>query len=114
MCSLQAATLENTVFKIRTALGELVRTYKNSTKNPIHGIDQGSCASPAIWLLVSSFIMDILQDHATGMSMVDIQTKYLPIIHWIEGFVDDNSIFTNFEFGCLDLDKLITKAAKDA
>jgi hypothetical protein len=95
MCSLQAATLESTVYKIRTALGESERTYKNSKNKPIHGTGQGSCASPAIWLLVSSFIMDILQDHATGMNMVDIQTKYLPIIHWIEGFVDNNSIFTN-------------------
>jgi hypothetical protein len=82
--------------------------------NPIHGTGQGSCASLAIWLLVSSFIMDILQDHATGMNMVDIQTKYAPIIHWIEGFVDDNSIFTNLEFGCEDLNKLIKKATKDA
>jgi hypothetical protein len=58
--------------------------------------------------------MDILQDHATGMNMVDIQKKYASIIHWIEGFVDDNSIFTNLDFGCEDLEQLLTKATKDA
>jgi hypothetical protein len=114
MCSLQASTLENTVYKIRTALGESTRNYQHSTNNPIHGTGQGSCASPAIWLLISSFIMDILQDNASGMQMVDIQKKYEMVIHWIEGFVDDNSIFTNLEFGCEDLRQLIQKATKDA
>jgi hypothetical protein len=114
MCRVQATTLESTVFKKRTALGDSIRTYQNSKQNPIHGTGQGSCASPAIWLLLSSFIMDILQDHANGMQMVDISTKYLPVIHWIEGFVDDNSIFTNLEFGCEDLQKLLDKATQDA
>jgi hypothetical protein len=58
--------------------------------------------------------MDILQDHANGMQMVDISNKYLPVIHWIEGFVDDNSIFTNLDFGCEDLQKLLDKATQDA
>jgi hypothetical protein len=66
----------------------------HTDKTPIHGTGQGSCASPAIWLLVSSILMEILQQSAKGMSMQGIEESTRKIVQWIEGYVDDTSIFT--------------------
>jgi hypothetical protein len=54
ICKLQAKTLRNSIFRIRTALGDSIKTYKHNNDTPIFGTGQGSCASPAIWLLISS------------------------------------------------------------
>jgi hypothetical protein len=58
--SMQAETLQKMLFRIRTAIGDSKKSYSHSSKTPIHGTGQGSCASPAIWLLVSSLLMDCL------------------------------------------------------
>jgi hypothetical protein len=57
-CKMEGNTSKNTKFKLQTALGESFTSYQNSTTTPIHGTGQGSCASPAIWLMVSSFLND--------------------------------------------------------
>jgi Reverse transcriptase (RNA-dependent DNA polymerase) len=56
----QAETLQKMLFRIRTAIGDSKNSYSHSTRTPIHGMVQGSCASPAIWLLVISLLMDYL------------------------------------------------------
>jgi hypothetical protein len=45
--------------------------------------------------------MDILQEQANGMNMeyMKINTFEKRLIQWIEGFVDDTSIFANLELG---------------
>jgi hypothetical protein len=60
MAELQATTLKKMKFRLRTALGESTQTDQYITETPIHGTGQGSCASPAIWLLVSSILIDCL------------------------------------------------------
>jgi hypothetical protein len=59
ICQTQANTLMNSKYKIRTALGDSQESYQHSATTPIHGTGQGSCASPALWLMESSFMMDI-------------------------------------------------------
>jgi hypothetical protein len=93
-CHMQAHNLKHSVFRLRTALGDSNKTYTNTPTTPIHGTGQGSCASPALWLMISSFLMDILQRRAHGMQMMDIMNSK-PIHQWIDGFVNDTSIFTN-------------------
>jgi Reverse transcriptase (RNA-dependent DNA polymerase) len=97
LCSVQAKTLKNSIFTLSTALGESNDKYRHSLITPIHGTGQGSCASPAIWLLISSLLMDILQSTTNGMNIIDINNKIM-VKQWIEGFVDDTSIFTNIDF----------------
>jgi hypothetical protein len=97
LCKVQAATLKNSIFRLRTAIGDSIKTYTNSKDTPIHGTGQGSCSSHAIWLLISSILMDILQNSATGMTIMNIDNKE-KVQQWIEGFVDDTSIFTNTTF----------------
>jgi hypothetical protein len=55
--SMQAETLQKMLFHIRTAIGDSKRHYSHSKETPIHGTGQGSCASPAIWLLVVSSLL---------------------------------------------------------
>jgi hypothetical protein len=58
-CDVQANTLQFSKYKIRTALGDSSECYQHSESTPIHGTGQGSCSSPALWLMNSSFLMDI-------------------------------------------------------
>jgi Reverse transcriptase (RNA-dependent DNA polymerase) len=94
-CSTQAKTLQATKFRLQTALGDSSRTYQHTDSEPIHGTGQGSCASPAIWLLASSFLMHILQKVANGMKIHDVLKENDNILQLIMAFVDDTSIFTN-------------------
>jgi Reverse transcriptase (RNA-dependent DNA polymerase) len=96
ICNVQANTLERSKFKIRTALGDSSTTYQHSTATPIFGTGQGSSASPSIWLMQSSFIMDIYDKMAQGMTMISVNTKKI-IKKCIGAFVDDASQFTNTE-----------------
>jgi hypothetical protein len=68
------------------------------TDTPVHGTGQGSCASPAIWLLISSILMDCLSELGNGLTMQDVKgTEFSldSLRQWIDGFVDDTSLFTN-------------------
>jgi Reverse transcriptase (RNA-dependent DNA polymerase) len=112
-CEMQGNTLKNSVFNIRTGLGDATQTYQHSKETPIHGTGQGSCASPAIWLLISSFLMDLLQKNANGMRMYNIVDNEEDLIQYIEGFVDDTSLFTNLQFGQKDLHELIRRMEED-
>jgi hypothetical protein len=47
-CKLQATTLKETKFRIRTAIGDSIKKNQNNKESPMHGTGQGSCASPAI------------------------------------------------------------------
>jgi hypothetical protein len=96
LASLHATTLKKLKYRLRTALGESKTAYQHSATTPIHGTStgQGSCASPAIWLLISSILMDCLASLGGGMTMNDVHTDN-SIQQWIDGFVDDTSLFTN-------------------
>jgi ribonuclease HI len=94
LASLQATTLKKMKFRLRTALGDSARTYQHSSDTPIHGTGQGSCASPAIWLMISSILMDCLSELSGGMTMLDVSNN-TKLQQWIDGFVDDTSLFTN-------------------
>jgi hypothetical protein len=92
--STQAMTLQHMCFRICTAIGDFKRSYTYSEETPVHGTGQGSFASPAIWLLSSSIIMDCLAQIAGGMTLKDVFGN-LTIQPWIDGFVDDTSLFAN-------------------
>jgi hypothetical protein len=94
-CKTQAKTIEQMKFYIRTAIGISDESYQHTTETPIHGSGQGSCASPTLWLLISSLLMRILESRAKGMTMQDIIKDNKEIISAIDGFVDDTSLFTN-------------------
>lgn len=77
-------------------------------ETPVHGTGQGSCSSPALWLLISSLLMDILEKTANGMEIIDVNNKY-KLKQWIEGFVDDTSIIVNIDFASQCIKNIINK-----
>jgi hypothetical protein len=109
---MQAENLRKSKFHIRTAIGDSKEYYMHDNNSPIHGTGQGSCASPAIWLFISSFIMDCLQSEANGMTMTDIINTTTKVMSWIEGFVDDTSIFTNLDYNNNNLRTLKEKLSE--
>jgi hypothetical protein len=112
-CRMQAENLKKTKFHIRTAAGDSKEFYCHTENDPIYGTGQGSCASPAIWLFISSFIMDCLQEQGNGMCMYNISKTTQSVMSWIEGFVDDTSIFTNLEYYHNDIKTLKKKLTED-
>jgi hypothetical protein len=110
--SMQAETLQQKCFRIRSALGDSKIFYKHADSTPIHGTGQGSCASPAtIWLLVSSLLMDCLLQLRNGMTMNNVLgTRTLRKL--IDGFVDDTSLFSNLlrsHIDCNDIEQLTSR-----
>jgi hypothetical protein len=94
IASLHVTTLKKMKYRLWTALGESITTYQYSITTPIHGTGQGSCASPAIWLLISSILMDCLAALGGGMTIHDVDSD-ISIQQRIDGFVDETSLFTN-------------------
>jgi hypothetical protein len=62
-------------FTCRTARGDSAEKCQHDDESPIHGTGQGSCASPAMWLLISSFIMDLLEENANGMELHNVDFR---------------------------------------
>jgi hypothetical protein len=93
--STHGKTLLKMQYRSRTALGDSKTYYQHSLNTPIHGTGQGSCASPSIWLLISSILMDCLAELTGGMTMSDV--TWDKIQQWIDGFVDDTSLFVNIQ-----------------
>jgi hypothetical protein len=90
-CSMLASNLRNSKYNIKTGLGESTETYQHTTTTPIHGTGQGSCASPALWLMSSSFMMEIMEKYGHGMYIDDVIETSEEIRQFMEGFVDDVS-----------------------
>jgi hypothetical protein len=107
----QTTTLQQSIFKSRTDLGESKSLYQHTEQTPIHGTGQGSCASPAICLMISSVLMNILHKNSCGMTMKDVQKYKIEIKQIKERFVDDTSIFTNDEED--NIRSVIEKLEKD-
>jgi hypothetical protein len=107
-------TLKSMKYRLRTALGDSRQYYYHTQSSPIHGTGKGSCASPALWLLISSTLMHCLAELAGGMTMADAVDQEKTLIQWIDGFMEDTSLFTNlnsFAKNCNDI-VLLTEALK--
>jgi hypothetical protein len=85
---LQANTIQAMQFRVKTALRTSEQFYTDTPNTPLHESGQGSGSSGPIWLFISSIIMDIFEDLATGITMTNSEgtetTK-----QWIDGFVDN-------------------------
>jgi hypothetical protein len=93
---LQARAIRKMKFRIRTALGISTTHYEDTSATPLHGSGQGSGSLSTLWMFISSIIMDCFEDVASGMPMTNIEQTE-KITQWIDGYVDDISIFTSIQ-----------------
>jgi hypothetical protein len=112
-CKTHATTLRLMQFRLRTALGESKTYFQHSQEQPVHGSGQGSCASPSLWLAISSILMDCLSNEAIGLSIQDVN-KLQIICQWIEGFVDDTALFSSLKPQEDNLNQLVASLKHDA
>ena len=93
---LQARAIRAMQFHIKTALGVSKEYYQDTEATPLHGSGQGSVLASTLWLFISSIIMTLYQELATGMQMSNSAITEM-IQQWIDGYVDNTSIFTSID-----------------
>jgi hypothetical protein len=82
-------------------------------------MEQVKAAAPpslAIWLLFRSTIMSCLAELVRGMTMADAINQEKNLLQWIDGFMDDTSLFTNldrFSKNCNNIGLLMTALKED-
>jgi hypothetical protein len=67
----------------------------HTQETPFLGTGQGNCEASHIWLLISSILMDCLSELGEVMTMQDVAPE--TIDQWIDGFIDDISLFTSLD-----------------
>ena len=48
-------------YHVKTAHGKSTHSYTHTNQRPLHGPGQGSCAAPAIWMLLSTLLLEVLK-----------------------------------------------------
>ena len=94
VCIVQATTLEEAKYHLRTQHSVTEEFYKHCKAFPIYGTGQGSGSSPVLWIIISSILIDAHQanSHGAQYSSPDHKTY---ITFSIVGFVDDSSSQVN-------------------
>jgi hypothetical protein len=85
-----ANTLENAKYYLKTQLGISNDYYSHTPDHPIHGTGQGSGNSPFIWCFVCSALFDAFEEQAHGATFTSFDRSLLVPIYMM-GFVDDCS-----------------------
>ena len=113
---MNATTLEQATYLVRTELGVSRTGYTHCDSDPIFGTGQGSSNSPAIWLFVSSALMDAYEDWAKSATYAT-PTEDCSVDVDMVGFVDDNTGQTNDFFGennRANINAIVDQAMKNA
>ena len=110
-----ALTLEQSRYHLKTQLGISETFYSHSPESPVYGTGQGSGNSPMIWCFISSALFDAFESIAHGATFTDYTNRnHIPI--FMTGFVDDctqriNTFHNNTN---TTTDELITIMQRDA
>ena len=94
LCRVHGDTLHHMLYYVATALGISERSYQHLPDRPIYGTGQGSCASPAIWLIVCSILFDCHQKESHGATYSTPDDSLMLKLS-MAGFVDDTKGQTN-------------------
>ena len=112
---INAATLEDAKYYLKTQLGVSEKFYKHCKIFPIYGSGQGAGNSPGIWCVISSVLFHAYDEKAHGATFCSPQGEIEAQVFMI-GFVDDTSGSTN-DFNLpkrQSPEHYIVKATKDA
>ena len=88
ICVVQAKTLAEAKYFLKTKYGVSKEFITHSVAHPIFGTGQGSGNSPTYWLFISSTLFDLYNSQAHG-SMYESQDRTIEINVKAIGFVDD-------------------------
>ena len=94
-CTMLTSLLEQVAYKIKTTIGISDDTYTSTPSNTLHGPGQGSKEGPALWLIISSMLIDILHKKSNGISFCDPHQD-LKVQRTMDAFVDDTTAWINF------------------
>jgi hypothetical protein len=85
-------TLQDAIHKVRTGFGDSKDHYGGSVSLvPIHGIEQGNGVGPAIWAVVSTPLLNVLQEKGFGCEVVCLLScKFFKFVGY--AFVDDTDV----------------------
>jgi hypothetical protein len=84
-------TLQATVSKIRTVNEDSDITVKSLCTKPFQGIGQGEGCGPAIWVAISTPIIQMLYTAAYGMTLLSAISGRLVVVACF-AFVDDTNV----------------------
>ena len=87
---INAKTLEDAKYYLKTQLGVSDRSYKHCRIFPIYGSGQGAGNSPAIWCVISTILFDAYDEKANGATFQSPDGRVQAQIFMV-GFVDDTS-----------------------
>ena len=87
---MNATTLERATYLVWAELGLSPTGNNHSEDEPIYGTGQGSSNSPAIWLFVSSALLDAYEEWAKS-AKYSTPTEDCSVDVNMVGFVDDNT-----------------------
>ena len=120
VCIVQARTLEQAKYYLKTKFGISEEYAQHTQQCPWFGTGQGSGNSPFYWLLISSTLYDVYCSKTTGGATYNSPDKTLTVKLHLLGFVDDVSNRTNLnpnvdsqELNNI-LDALIEQASRDS
>jgi hypothetical protein len=100
----QAITLKKMHFRLCTALGDSINHYSHSDDTPVHGTGQGSCASPSLWLIISSILMDCFYQGTFGVVLSDKANPILTNYGKLYSRVNGTKVHTDQKpTGCLQV-----------
>ncbi len=94
LCRIQGDTLHHMLYYVATALDISERSYRHLPDQPIYGTSQGSCASPAVWLIICSLLFNCHQKTSYGAEYFTPDNQ-LQIKLSMAGFVDNTKGQTN-------------------
>jgi hypothetical protein len=85
-----AQSLKQAKYKLKTALGVTEASYSHCTAFPLHGTGQGSGNSPMIWCFISSTLFNCHHERAYG-ALFESPDRTVTITFSMVGFVDDST-----------------------
>jgi hypothetical protein len=109
-----AQTLNQAKYQLKTELGITKTSYTNCTAFPLHGTGQGSGNSPMIWCFISSTLFNCHQARAYG-TVFESPDRTISLSFSMVGFVDDSTSTVNwFDNNDATIKDLLARLQQDA
>jgi hypothetical protein len=113
-CELLIKTLQSHKHHISTHYGESKEFFTTTASNPIHGPGQGGKCSSAIWMIISTLLMECMENKSDGAIFSDPHNQQV-VQQRMTGFVDDTTHWINNDIRQVTTgDNIITKMSNAA